>query len=58
MEAPADIVSIQNAEGRVLFAIHTDGTVSGDIEDASAAGEAFCKSIERYMSTWLPSADS
>jgi hypothetical protein len=43
------IVEIHGFDGRVLLSIHTNGTVEGDIEDASEAARMFVKEIRRLV---------
>lgn len=46
------IIQIHGTDGRVLLTIHPNGTVEGDIEDASEAARVFVEHIRRL--TTLP----
>lgn len=43
------IVEIHGFDGRVLLSINTNGTVEGDIEDASEAARVFVKEIRKLV---------
>lgn len=43
------IVQIHGTDGRVLLSIHPNGTVEGDIEDASEAARVFVEHIRRLV---------
>lgn len=45
--ALGDILTVRGKDGRNLFTIHRDGTVSGDVQDASEAAAIFCREVER-----------
>lgn len=43
------IIQIHGFDGRVLLSIHTNGTVTGEIEDASEAARRFVEEIRRLV---------
>lgn len=61
---PPNIIQIHNTDSRALLTIRPDGTVEGDVADASEAGRIFCeyvaahfgdqrKQVEREIAEWL-----
>lgn len=43
------IVEIHGSDGRVLLSIHTNGTVEGEIEDASEAARVFVEHLRHIL---------
>ena len=52
-----DFLVIQGREGRELLRIKGDGTVTGEIEDASEAAQVFVAEVRRQLSLTQPKAD-
>lgn len=47
----SSLIRIQSEDGRELFAIHGDGTVVGEIEDATEAAAIFVREVRRLFAS-------
>lgn len=51
------VIQIMGDDGRILLAIHRNGTVIGTLEDASEAAAVFVKEVRRQLSLPTPAAN-